>query len=94
MRITKEELATKVVVRRGRRGAAPFVWEINKENMAEPIYVSPDGFASMEDAYRAGRARLSEFVSSSSSTPDATGHYPWQSDQSSTRDARSAGFEA
>jgi hypothetical protein len=64
MRITKEQLCTKVVVRRARRGAAPFVWEINAENRAEPLYVSPDAFGSMEDAYRAGRARLSEFVPS------------------------------
>jgi hypothetical protein len=62
MRITKEELATKVVVRRVRRGSAPFVWEINAENLAEPLYVSPDGFASMEAAYRAGQARLPEFI--------------------------------
>lgn len=94
MRITKEELATKVVVRRARRGAAPFVWEINQENMAEPIYVSPDGFGSMEDAYLAGRARLPEFVSSSRSASAATGHQPWQSDQLAAGAARSAGFEA
>ncbi len=65
MRITKEELATKVVVRRLRRGSTPFVWEINAENLAEPLYVSPDGFASMEDAYRAGQARLPEFIGAS-----------------------------
>ena len=94
MRISKEELSTKVVVRRARRGAAPFVWEINKENMAEPVYVSPDGFGSMEDAYRAGRARLAEFVLSSRSAPAETGHYPWQSDQSGARDARLAAFDA
>jgi hypothetical protein len=72
MRITKEELSTKVVVRRARRGTAPFVWEINAENRAEPIYVSPDAFGSMEDAYRAGRARLSEFVPSPRSIAAAT----------------------
>jgi hypothetical protein len=32
--------------------------------MVEPIYVSPDAFGSMEDAYRAGRARLPEFIPS------------------------------
>jgi hypothetical protein len=50
MRLTKEELLIKVVVRRARRGAMPFVWEINSENMVEPIYVSPDAFGCMEDA--------------------------------------------
>jgi hypothetical protein len=64
MRLTKEELLIKVVVRRARRGAMPFVWEINSENMVEPIYVSPDAFGCMEDAYRAGRARLPEFIPS------------------------------
>jgi hypothetical protein len=64
MRLTKEELLIRVVVRRARRGATPFVWEINSENMVEPLFVSPDGFGSMEDAYRAGRARLPEFIPS------------------------------
>ena len=94
MRITKEELSTRVVVRRARRGAAPFIWEINKESMTEPVYVSPDGFGSMEDAYRAGQARLAEFVSSSRSAPAETGHYPWHSDQSGARAAYSAVFDA
>jgi hypothetical protein len=62
MRLSKEALSTKVVVRRARRGAAPFVWEINKDSMAEPLYVSPDSFASMEAAFRAGQARLAEFT--------------------------------
>ena len=64
MRVTKEELSTRVIVRRARRGAAPFVWEINTESRTEPLYVSPDGFRNMEDAYRAGQARLPEFVPS------------------------------
>ncbi len=80
MRISKEELSTKVVVRRGRSGAAPFVWEINRENMAEPVYISVDGFENMEDAYHAGRARLSEFVSSANTMPAASRHQLWQSD--------------
>jgi hypothetical protein len=74
MRITKEELSTKVIVRRARRGTAPFIWEINTENRAEPIYVSPDAFGSMEDAYRAGQARLSEFVPSARSMAVPSGN--------------------
>lgn len=62
MRISKEELSTRVVVRRARRGAAPFVFEINSENRTEPLYVSTDAFGNMEDAYRAGKARLPEIV--------------------------------
>jgi hypothetical protein len=62
MRVTKEELSIRVVVRRVRRGPTPFVWEINGENAAAPIYVSPEGFGTMEDAYVAGKARLAEFI--------------------------------
>ena len=93
MRMTTDELSTKVVVRRARSGAAPFVWEISKETIAETLYVSPDGFTSMEAAYHAGRARLAEFVSSARSTLARQGP-PWQSGQTSPRDARSADFEA
>jgi hypothetical protein len=62
MRLSKEALSIRVVVRRARRGAAPFIWEINKDSMAEPVYVSPEAFGSMEAAYRAGQARLAEFT--------------------------------
>jgi hypothetical protein len=62
MRLSKEALSTRVVVRRARRGAAPFIWEINKDSMVEPVYVSPEAFVSMEAAYQAGQARLPEFT--------------------------------
>jgi hypothetical protein len=62
MRITREELSIKVVVRRLRTGSAPFIWEITRDHAAEPLCASADGFRSMEEAYRAGRARLREFV--------------------------------
>ncbi len=62
MRVSKEALSTRVVVRRARRGAAPFIWEINKDSMAEPVHISADAFASMEAAYQAGQARLAEFT--------------------------------
>ena len=62
MRLTKEALSIRVVVRRARRGAAPFVWEITKDSMAEPVYISPEAFRSMEAAYQAGQARLAEFT--------------------------------
>ena len=67
MRLSKEALSVRVVVRRARRGAAPFIWEINRDNMAEPVFVSPETFRSMESAYRAGQARLTEFVPSARS---------------------------
>jgi hypothetical protein len=62
MRLSKEALSTRVVVRRARRGATPFIWEITKDSMVEPVYVSPDAFVSMEAAFRAGQARLAEFT--------------------------------
>jgi hypothetical protein len=62
MRLSKEALSVRVVVRRTRRGATPFVWEINRDSMVEPVYVSPEGFFSMEAAYMAGKARLAEFI--------------------------------
>jgi len=70
MRLSKEALSIRVVVRRAKRGAAPFVWEINRDNMAEPVFVSPEAYASMEAAYRAGHARLSEFVPPPRSMPE------------------------
>ncbi len=57
MRISKEALSTRVVVRRARRGAAPFVWEINKDTMSEPVYVSPEAFVTMEAAFVAGQSQ-------------------------------------
>jgi hypothetical protein len=62
MRFSKEVLSIRFVVRRARRGAAPFIWEINKDSMAEPIYISSEAFGTMEAAYQAGRARLGEFT--------------------------------
>lgn len=67
MRLSKEALSIKVVVRRARRGATPFVWEINRDSMVEPVFVSPETFVSMEAAYKAGEARLAEFVRASRS---------------------------
>jgi hypothetical protein len=41
--------------------------------MAEPVYVSPEAFASMEAAFRAGQARLAEFTPPQRLSPDPTG---------------------
>lgn len=75
MRLSKEALSIKVVVRRARRGAAPFVWEINKDSMAEPLYVSPNSFVSMEAAFRAGQARLGEFTQAPRAMAEPAEHY-------------------
>lgn len=69
MRLNKEALATRVVVRRARRGAAPFVWEINMDNRIEPIYVSPEAYGCMESAYKAGQARLRDLVANMQAAP-------------------------
>ncbi len=73
MRLSKEALSIKVVVRRGRRGATPFVWEINRDSMSEPIFVSAEAFVSMEEAFRAGHARLAEFTPGT--MPETTDSY-------------------
>ncbi len=62
MRLSKEALSTRVVVRRARRGAAPFIWEINTDTMTKPVCVSPEAYGTMEAAYQAGNARLAEFT--------------------------------
>ena len=74
VRLTKEDLLIRVVVRRAKRGSAPFVWEINSEDMIGPLYVSPDAFETMEDAYRAGRAKLPEFLPLPRSMPAIPEH--------------------
>jgi hypothetical protein len=75
MRLSKEALSIKVVVRRAKRGATPFVWEINRDSMAEPVYVSPDTFVSMEAAFNAGQARLAEFVPARRSMAHTSDNY-------------------
>jgi hypothetical protein len=67
MRLSKEALSIRVVVRRARHGSTPFVWEINRDNMVAPVFVSPEAFVSMEAAFKAGQARLAEFVPTSRS---------------------------
>ncbi len=70
MRLTKEALSVRIVVRRAEVGAAPFRWEVYWEEGAEPIHVSPDRFRSMEAAYCAGQARLTEFIPKRSIPPE------------------------
>jgi hypothetical protein len=64
MRLTTEALNTRLIVRRLTRatGAAPYRWEVYRDETAEPIFVSPDRFGTMDAAYRAGHARLKDFV--------------------------------
>jgi hypothetical protein len=62
MRLSKEALSIRVVVRRARIGATPFIWEINRDSMAEPVCVSPDAYVSLEAAFNAGQRRLADFV--------------------------------
>jgi hypothetical protein len=70
MRITKEALSVRIVVRRTEVGAAPFRWQVYGEEGAEPIHVSPERFRSMEAAYCAGQARLTEFIPKRSIAPE------------------------
>lgn len=79
MRVTKEALSVSVFVRRVRAGATPFGWEVHRAELAEPVYVSPDRFKSMEAAYKAGQARLAEFIPKRSMPPGVTQNRLWQS---------------
>lgn len=78
MRLTKEALSISIVVRRLRLGAMPFGWEVHHADAAAPIHVSPDRFSSMEAAYRAGQARLEEFIPKRSMPPGVTANRQWQ----------------
>jgi len=81
MRITKEVLATSLLVRRVAVGAAPFRWEVHNADTVEPLHISPDRFASMEAAYRAGQARLAEFVPKRSVPTEPTGNHRWKANR-------------
>jgi hypothetical protein len=69
MRITSEALSVSVVVRRVTVGSAPFAWEIHRAGATGPIHVSPDRFRGMEAAYKAGQARLDDFIPKRSTRP-------------------------
>jgi hypothetical protein len=79
MRITTEALSTGIVVRRVWTGAAPFRWEVYRTDASTPIYISSDRFRSMHEAYRAGQARLEDFISKRSQPPGVTNNRERQS---------------
>lgn len=81
MRISKEALSVSVLVRRVRVGGTPFGWEVHRAGTEGPIYASPDRFCSMDAAYQAGQARLTEFVAKRSMPPGVTENRQWQSRQ-------------
>lgn len=61
MRLTTDELSTRVVVRRSGIGAMPFRWEVHWTDTVVPVFISSTRFANMDAAYREGQARLPEF---------------------------------
>jgi hypothetical protein len=78
MRLTKEALSVSIVVRRTGVGAAPFGWEVHVTGSG-PIHVSSERFRSMEAAYRAGQARLADFIPKRSMPPGVTEYRQAQS---------------
>ncbi|HEX2939877.1 MAG TPA: hypothetical protein VHO91_02445 [Rhodopila sp.] len=58
----------KVVVRRVTTGAAPFAWEVHRDENVLPLQVSADRFGSMEAAYLAGQAKLADIMVQKRST--------------------------
>jgi hypothetical protein len=81
MRISKEALSVCVVVQRAGVGAAPFGWAIKRLDTDSIIHFSSERFRSMDAAYRAGQARLSEFIPKRSMPPGVTENRLWQSRQ-------------
>jgi hypothetical protein len=71
MKIRKEALAITIVVRRVGVGAAGFGWEIHHDTLGV-LHIAPDRFDSMEAAYKAGTARLAEFIPKRSLPPGVT----------------------
>lgn len=61
---SRETVLLHLVVRRVGWGATPFRWEVFGGESSTPLFVSPEGFASMAAAHAAGQARLPEFVPS------------------------------
>jgi hypothetical protein len=68
MRLSKDELNLKVVVRRVATGVAPYGWELHSGDVITPIQVSRTRFRSMEAAFKAGQAGLAEHVAARQST--------------------------
>jgi hypothetical protein len=62
VRLSKDALNMSVLVRRVWTGSAPFGWEVRRLDAVGPIYVSPERFRSMQEAYLAGQRRLGEFI--------------------------------
>jgi hypothetical protein len=81
MRLTKEALSVTIVVRRVGRGAAPYGWVVHRVDTDTLIHASPDRFRSMEAAYKAGQARLEEFIPKRSMPPGMTEFREWQASQ-------------
>jgi hypothetical protein len=81
MRLSKEALSVNLMVRRVGTGSAAFGWEVHNADTASPIHISPDRFSSMEAAYKAGKARLAEFIPKRSMPPGVTANRRWQSRQ-------------
>src|ERR1700722_19767670 len=94
MRISKEALAVTIVVRRVGAGAACFGWEVHHDTLGV-LHMASDRFNSMEAAYKAGTARLAEFIPQRSLPPGLTetrlrrSHQVGQNAPPSSRDVRS-----
>lgn len=62
LRLSKDELNLKVVVRRVATGAAPYGWELHSGDVITLIHVSRARFRGMEAAFKAGQVGLAEHV--------------------------------
>ena len=69
MRIRREALDYRVVVRKVTMGAAPFGWDVRYMDALTPVHVSTTRFRSMDAAYKDGHAWLADFLSASLPPP-------------------------
>lgn len=63
LRLSKDELTLKVVVRRVATGAAPYGWELHGGDALTVVRASLERFRSMEAAYKSGQVSLAAYLS-------------------------------
>lgn len=69
MRIPRDTLDYKVVVRRVAPGSRPFQWEVHTADRSIPLQVSADRFKGMEAAFQEGRAWLADYLAKQAPPP-------------------------
>lgn len=79
MRLTVEALSVHIVVHRVGAGMRPFAWAVRRTDTETLIHVSPERFASMEAACRAGNTQLGAFIPKQLGQSDESNNREWKS---------------